>query len=388
MDLSSSPPDDSWREYLLSQPAASQPPSSQPQHLAVNRIRLQLEAEAASSGSNNLSASETDPFRAETAFASSQGSRGRELDPLPQALTWEQEQPQGSRLSSTQRTSHHPTPFHTRAGESEPDEISAVLGMNHTPATRSGRSIESNPDGPSPSTDARAGVAPGHRRPDELQSAATLAALAHTPQPEGSSSRTLDRTSSQTPSKRTGLTSASASIQSRPRREWAYRDELANTPAQYYLGPLTASQVLSHLSSPTITQNARLALTGTHAGYLQYFHYLGLSSTPPARRRSASRDADGMDHSAEAPPTPPVKEWWQCRLCHVDFHVPPLKISNLGAHLYGSPNPLRRGCLDLRQSNPAEAIPAPLRDRLGAIIRIRPDKDIPASRAKSSRRES
>ncbi|CAD6971801.1 unnamed protein product [Tilletia controversa] len=50
---------------------------------------------------------------------------------------------------------------------------------------------------------------------------------------------------------------------------------LANTDANLYCGPLSASQVRSLLSK-TISENARTSLTGRSTGYMQFYHFKGL----------------------------------------------------------------------------------------------------------------
>ncbi|CAD6896823.1 unnamed protein product [Tilletia controversa] len=145
--------------------------------------------------------------------------------------------------------------------------------------------------------------------------------------------------------------------------QWAFRPALANTKGHFYLGPLEPTQVLALLSSAGLSKHAELALTGTVGGYLKYYHFRGHSQTPSSRRR------------AEKTPSAEEQEWWQCRLCHGDFHIRPNHVTNLGAHLYGTAR--SRGCLDLRADNPAEWIPPPARDPSGKIVRIRPDTPTP-----------
>ncbi|CAD6933451.1 unnamed protein product [Tilletia controversa] len=172
--------------------------------------------------------------------------------------------------------------------------------------------------------------------------------------------------------------------------DWTMRTELHNTEAHFYRGPLPPARVLELLASPETSKNARSALTGTPGGYLKYLHFLGPSTTPVSRRRPGKTKTLASNTGAEntssgsgsTDPSPaPRREWWQCRACHTDLHTPPDQISNLGSHLYGTAKPLRPGCLDLRADHPAEAIPPPLRDAEGKIVRIRPDKPVPATRA-------
>ncbi|KAL9938569.1 hypothetical protein V8E36_002288, partial [Tilletia maclaganii] len=165
-----------------------------------------------------------------------------------------------------------------------------------------------------------------------------------------------------------------------------------STAAHAYRGPLSAQSVLSLLNSPELSVQARSALTGTIGGFLGYYHFIGMNSTPPSRRRprkppqgqgavaSSRTEVDVSEGSAQ------LREEWRCRACQINMHVPPGQISNLGAHLYGTERPPRPGCLELRASNPAEFIPEVLRDEKGGVIRIRSDKPVAAKRnAKSSR---
>ncbi|KAL9936627.1 hypothetical protein V8E36_004695 [Tilletia maclaganii] len=202
---------------------------------------------------------------------------------------------------------------------------------------------------------------------------------------------------------------------------WPARPELSGTPAQAYRGPLRASDVLNLLAVPDLRQNARLALTGTPGGYLKYFHFLGIRSTPPARKRrrlavaqapveipaltiSAASPSQGVTETADstaaeanssgdgkaADDAAPgaAMEWWRCRACHTELHVKPGKATHLGTHLYGSEAPQRRGCLELRRHSPAEAIPPVDLDSAGRVVRIRPDKPLPSVRAARTRRHS
>ncbi|KAK0527011.1 hypothetical protein OC834_004588 [Tilletia horrida] len=133
-------------------------------------------------------------------------------------------------------------------------------------------------------------------------------------------------------------------------------------------------------------KSARLALKGSTGGYLQYFHYLGLSTTPPARRRvpnsgrrpTSSGPAPPIASPSTSPSDSTAREWWQCRLCHADLHIVRGQISNLGTHLYGTKRTVRSGCLEARANHPAEPIPPILRDESGGIVRLRPDAPLPA----------
>ncbi|KAL9935759.1 hypothetical protein V8E36_005336 [Tilletia maclaganii] len=229
--------------------------------------------------------------------------------------------------------------------------------------------------------------------------------------------------------------SSSSSTISRVDRErsWTYREELRGTIGQYYRGPLSPARVLELLADPSVSRHGRLCLSGASGGYLKYLHYLGPSITPAGRRRpnsyfkqlQATTEAGaaataststspaagngelqqglvqaGAPNSFAPPDTtttaeitpqtptttpqpqqPALREWWQCRLCHVDLHVPPNQVSNLGSHLFGTSRLGRPGCLDLRIDNPAEPVPAPLRDAQGVIVRTHPDKPRAALRA-------
>ncbi|KAL9931513.1 hypothetical protein V8E36_009678, partial [Tilletia maclaganii] len=180
---------------------------------------------------------------------------------------------------------------------------------------------------------------------------------------------------------------------------WPARPELSGTPAQAYRGPLRASDVLNLLAVPDLRQNARLALTGTPGGYLKYFHFLGIRSTPPARKRrrlagvtdtaestAAEANSSGDGKAADDAAPGVAMEWWRCRACHTELHVKPGKATHLGTHLYGSEAPQRRGCLELRRHSPAEAIPPVDLDSAGRVVRIRPDKPLPSVRAARTRR--
>ncbi|KAE8231763.1 hypothetical protein CF326_g3212 [Tilletia indica] len=146
---------------------------------------------------------------------------------------------------------------------------------------------------------------------------------------------------------------------------WPLKTALSGTRAHHYRGPLTSQQVLLMLSS-NISENGRKALTGSHAGYLQYYHFLGIGSVPTSLQRTKLGDRT---------------EVWLCRLCHTHLRVPPTKISNLGAHLYGKQerSGWRPGCLDSRRDDPIEQIPAPDRNSAGELIHHRATKKISLS---------
>ncbi|KAE8259576.1 hypothetical protein A4X13_0g934 [Tilletia indica] len=155
--------------------------------------------------------------------------------------------------------------------------------------------------------------------------------------------------------------SAPASTNIGPSSEWPLKEELRGTQAHHYRGPLPPARVLSLLSS-SISKNGRLSLTGTRAGYLSYFHYLGPDGVPNVKKR-ASKNLRGT-------------ELWQCRLCHEELHVPATQISNLGDHVYGKKSRPGRGCLISHEHNPAERVPPPSRDESGSIIRLQASKDL------------
>ncbi|KAE8190960.1 hypothetical protein CF328_g5826 [Tilletia controversa] len=310
------------------------------------------------------------PFAAQTAYMPSQQPRPLAYEdddpPLPDAV-WTQPR----------------TTSYTAASLSGPEDPSAnrfasdagivprpsTTPANHNPAD----GTESNTDitHPSPSS---------LRRDDVLSSAAALVSLAQLP--STSLAQSLTRPFSPTP-------------RSTEPHHWVYRRALINTPAHFYLGPLEPSRVLDLLSSSELSKHAKLGLTGTGGGYLKYFHFLGHSTVPSLRQRpkkppTSPTTTTGATSTTiatiSAQPSIPAattateeREGWQCRLCHGDFHVPPNHVTNLGAHLYGTSK--SRGCLELREANPAEPVPPPTRDAQGKIIRIRPDTPTPAARA-------
>ncbi|KAL9932961.1 hypothetical protein V8E36_008216, partial [Tilletia maclaganii] len=148
-----------------------------------------------------------------------------------------------------------------------------------------------------------------------------------------------------------------ASSSTADRLRWPLKDELKDTAALHYRGPLSATEVKAALQL-NLSDNARRALTGSHIGYLQYFHFLGHADQQTAMRRGPKRQAVS-DLTAER---------WQCRLCHTCLHVAPRHPSNLGAHLFGGSR--RSGCLDDRRSDPVEDVPPPDRDANGGLVRL------------------
>ncbi|CAD6980927.1 unnamed protein product [Tilletia controversa] len=245
----------------------------------------------------------------------------------------------------------------------------ATIPGNHSPAD----GTESNTDTTHPSPSSL-------RRDDVLSSAAALVSLAQLPSPSLAQSPTRP---------------FSPAPRSTEPHHWVYRRALTNTPAHFYLGPLEPSRALDLLSSPELSKHARLGLTGTGGGYLKYYHFFGHSTIPTLRQRLKKPTISSTTTTVETStpiatisvqPSTPVaitgterRERWQCRCCHGDFHVPPNHVTNLGAHLYGTSK--SRGCLELREANPAEPVLPPARDAQGKIIRIRPDTPTPAARA-------
>ncbi|CAD6887767.1 unnamed protein product [Tilletia controversa] len=124
---------------------------------------------------------------------------------------------------------------------------------------------------------------------------------------------------------------------------------LANTDANLYCGPLSASQVRSLLSK-TISENARTSLTGRSTGYMQFYHFKGL--VPVAETSD--------EHGGQ--------EMWQCRICHKHYTTPTSKVSNLGTHLYGTEK--RTGCLYRRGETSVERVILPTRNRDGKFARF------------------
>ncbi|KAE8248586.1 hypothetical protein A4X06_0g3618 [Tilletia controversa] len=153
------------------------------------------------------------------------------------------------------------------------------------------------------------------------------------------------------------------SVSAYPSSDWPLKQELRGSQAHYYRGPLAPAKVIGLLST-SISKNGRLSLTGTRAGYLSYFHYLGPESVPSTRKRTGNN----RRHT----------ELWQCRVCHEELHIPQDQVSNLGIHLYGQRSRPGRGCLATHEHDPAENIPPPPRNATGSIIRLQAGKNAAA----------
>ncbi|KAL9933566.1 hypothetical protein V8E36_007742 [Tilletia maclaganii] len=199
----------------------------------------------------------------------------------------------------------------------------------------------------------------------------------------------------------TTTTAAAAAPTANATTGWPLNPLLQGTQAHHYRGPLSAQQVMECLASD-ISLNARRALTGQHAGYLKFFHYLGRfppSDLSVTRKRAAharvrvaasaqtssstaaspsASSSTGAGASASTPAVDPsaltpvpgerdLQERWRCRVCAVDLQVPPEKVSNLGSHLFGTS--ARQGCVNIRGDTPAEPIPDLDRDENGKIVR-------------------
>ncbi|KAE8224884.1 hypothetical protein CF319_g2268 [Tilletia indica] len=147
---------------------------------------------------------------------------------------------------------------------------------------------------------------------------------------------------------------------------WPLKDALKGTQAQFYRGPLSAQRVMSLLGSK-LSKNGRISLTGTRAGYLAYFHFLGPVAIPTAQNVAPP---PASSSKVKCKTVNGAREIWRCKVCHSEFQVPQEQVSNLGIHLYGAKSRPQRGCLDIRGSSPAEAIPAPARDAAGKLVRI------------------
>ncbi|KAE8218111.1 hypothetical protein CF319_g7947 [Tilletia indica] len=353
------------------------PPSSQPRQTAQQRVREQLYLEERAPWNLKPPA----PFAGETAFEPSQVRRTRDYDSddddavYRPDLVWTQPNPPASEA----HLGHHAA----KVLSSIPDSINSEASSLEKSTGTSGstpRSFADFTDAHQDSAPFRASPSPrpaaDEPRPaDELSSAATLVGLSR----PGARSSSTDAQVPKTPTTViTPMQADSSSAGACPTRDWSLKEELDNTPAHFYRGPLPPAQVLSHLSSPSISKNARLALTGKVGGYLQYFHFVGYSSASSFNTGSGKAKAVILGTSVASSIT---KERWQCRACHGFFTIPPDQVSNLGAHLYGTKKPWRVGCLDLRANDPAEAIVPPPRDGSGAIVRVRPDKPTSASRA-------
>ncbi|KAE8222258.1 hypothetical protein CF319_g4511 [Tilletia indica] len=375
--MSSSPP----MSPFSGSPFVDFPLSSQPRQTAQQRVREQLYLEERAPWSLKPPA----PFAGETAFEPSQAQRTRDYDSddddvvhRPE-LVWTQPKPSAAAadlgLPAANVSSSAPGSDHSEASclersnghsDSTTRSFAGVTDAHHATAHVPTAHVRSSPT-PRPAADEP-------RPADELSSAATLVGLSR---PVAHSSSTDARAHKTSMTVKT-LAADASSAGARPNREWSLKEELDNTPAHFYRGPLLSSEVLSHLSSPSISKNARMALTGKVGGYLQYFHFFGYSSATSSGGRPGKAKADILGSSAASIST---KEKWQCRACHGFFTIPPDQVSNLGAHLYGTKKPHREGCLNLRANDPAEAIVPPPRDSSGAIVRVRPDKPTSASRA-------
>ncbi|KAL9937068.1 hypothetical protein V8E36_004303 [Tilletia maclaganii] len=171
--------------------------------------------------------------------------------------------------------------------------------------------------------------------------------------------------------------------------EWPLRPELRYTPARFYRGPLTPSQVLRLLdTNTTLSKNGRNALTGTSGGYLAFFHFLGPQALPANRHRPSMRGrathtsptSPSAAHEAGKARTRLVKvkdetrEAWKCRACQTTLHIPREQVSNLGTHLFGTRSKPERGCLHLRGHRPAEPLPPFSRGPDGLPLRIAASK--------------
>ncbi|KAL9931985.1 hypothetical protein V8E36_009046 [Tilletia maclaganii] len=203
-----------------------------------------------------------------------------------------------------------------------------------------------------------------------LQSAAALASMSAPPQ-------------------QTGTQPMHVPVKDPCAAEWPLLLELRYTPARFYRGPLTPSQVLRLLgTNTTLSKNGRNALTGTSGGYLAFFHFLGPQALPANRHRPSMRG--GATHTS--PTTLPTahevgkarmrpakvkdeaREAWKCRACQTTLHIPRYQVSNLGTHLFGTRSKPERGCLHLRGDRPAEPLPPFSRGPDGLPLRIAASK--------------
>ncbi|KAE8222465.1 hypothetical protein CF319_g4339 [Tilletia indica] len=406
-------PDDRSTEGLwLDSPASSQTRSSQLHRLAQNRIRSQL---------TRPESSINNPFIHASTFAASQEVRSADsqsLPPLP-PLEWNGAH-DDALLSSTllrQVSGSYLARVPIRVHVTDELQYLPLFYDRHHSTNIKPSSARTNSPAPSSTSSALLGInASGTRlgsslhQAIELSSAATLVSIASSSPtrgisknngnvpPSSSNVQSSDATSVHSSDSNSSIgspklpvkdsvdaNSSSVSPTSPVKiptgstsRNWSLRAELHNTQAHFYLGPLSPDRVLSLLASTSISKHARSALTGTPGGYLKYLHFLGMSSTPSSRHRPGKSAATPESQGVA---TREVREWWQCRACHVDLHNPPDQISNLGAHLYGTKKPPRPGCLELRAKDPVECIPPPERDASGNIIRICPGRPISAARA-------
>ncbi|KAE8222858.1 hypothetical protein CF319_g4017 [Tilletia indica] len=204
---------------------------------------------------------------------------------------------------------------------------------------------------------------------EELSTAAALTALGIPPSAPASAPTSVPAS---------GPPEASSSrviLRSPPSTDWALKDALRGTAAQFYRGPLSPNEVLSLLKT-TISKNGRLGLTGARAGYLAYFHFLGPDKVPEGRNRDNRAGRPKASSASSSSAKDLARETWQCRVCHTHLHVPRDQISNLGTHLYGIKSRPQRGCLEVRGYDPVEAIPPPERDSTGNIIRLQAGKPL------------
>ncbi|KAL9939653.1 hypothetical protein V8E36_001470, partial [Tilletia maclaganii] len=192
---------------------------------------------------------------------------------------------------------------------------------------------------------------------------------------------------------------------------WLTRAELHKTDAHAYCGPLAPERVLASLATGTLSEHARSVLARTFCGELMSFYFHGLSPcairTPSTKRVPVtSSTAESLTAASSGLPADEgsgsasfaedtalggvlallqaaesTRERWRCRLCHRYLHVPASSVANLGAHLFGSRNPSKAGCLDMRADSPSEPVPPPARDASGALVHIGPDSAVPSSRA-------
>ncbi|KAE8224190.1 hypothetical protein CF319_g2885 [Tilletia indica] len=140
---------------------------------------------------------------------------------------------------------------------------------------------------------------------------------------------------------------STASVQ---QHEWPLNPALRGGDGHFYRGPLSAGEVRALLQQD-LTKQARRALTGSHTGYLQLFHFRGLFPTPPLQKRGSTSTEEPSDS---------ISERWQCRVCHSHLHIPPGRVTNLGSHLHGTKgskgSKQRTGCLKRNQGLTSERL--------------------------------
>ncbi|KAE8245046.1 hypothetical protein A4X13_0g6113 [Tilletia indica] len=160
---------------------------------------------------------------------------------------------------------------------------------------------------------------------------------------------------------------------------WPTSIELVGGPAQYYRGPLSAAEVRALLDKE-LSENARVALTGFHSGYLRCYHFIGLFKPVNEKRKGKKPEGGRIMEELER---------WRCRACHRDLHTPQGQVSNLGTHLFGVKDRdgtvSRVGCLDIRAADPIEAFEPPLRDSSNALVREGANKRYPKPRSSRSK---